>query len=202
MLESIVVWAKGISVVGKLVGVTATAMVGGTVASAIASPPPQTPPQTNEALTVEQVQQEPSEPVITTSVITEEVSIPFESVTVNDSNTNKGESYIKTSGVNGINTYTYTITMTDGVSTNKVLTNEQVTKQPVSQVTAIGTYVKPAPPKNNCDSNYSGGCVPIASDVDCAGGSGNGPAYVSGPVYVVGSDIYGLDRDNDGIGCE
>jgi len=24
---------------------------------------------------------------------------------------------------------------------------------------------------------YSG-CVPIASDVDCAGGSGNGPAYL------------------------
>lgn len=38
-------------------------------------------------------------------------------------------------------------------------------------------------PKNsNCDSNYSGACVPIASDVDCTGGSGNGPAYVSGPV--------------------
>jgi hypothetical protein len=44
--------------------------------------------------------------------------------------------------------------------------------------------------------------VPIASDVDCAGGSGNGPAYVSGPVRVVGSDIYGLDRDGDGVGCE
>lgn len=61
----------------------------------------------------------------------------------------------------------------------------------------------PAPqPKNNCDPNYSGACVPIASDVDCAGGSGNGPAYVAGPVYVTGSDIYGLDRDGDGIGCE
>ena len=44
--------------------------------------------------------------------------------------------------------------------------------------------------------------MPIASDVDCAGGSGNGPAYVSGPVTVIGSDIYDLDADNDGIGCE
>lgn len=52
-----------------------------------------------------------------------------------------------------------------------------------------------------CDSNYSG-CVPIASDVDCAGGSGNGPAYVAGPVRVIGSDIYDLDRDSDGYGCE
>lgn len=54
----------------------------------------------------------------------------------------------------------------------------------------------------SCDTNYEGACVPIASDVDCSGGSGNGPAYVRGPVYVVGSDIYGLDRDNDGVGCE
>jgi hypothetical protein len=38
--------------------------------------------------------------------------------------------------------------------------------------------------------------------VDCAGGSGNGPAYVAGPVSVIGSDIYGLDADGDGIGCE
>ncbi len=53
-----------------------------------------------------------------------------------------------------------------------------------------------------CDPNYAGKCVPIASDVDCAGGSGNGPAYVQGPVRVVGRDVYGLDRDNDGIGCE
>lgn len=54
---------------------------------------------------------------------------------------------------------------------------------------------------NSCDPNYEP-CVPIASDVDCAGGSGNGPAYVVGPVRVIGADIYGLDRDGDGVGCE
>jgi len=54
----------------------------------------------------------------------------------------------------------------------------------------------------DCDVNYGGVCVPVASDVDCAGGSGNGPAYVSGPVYVIGTDIYGLDRDGDGVACE
>lgn len=58
---------------------------------------------------------------------------------------------------------------------------------------------EPAPP--GCDPNYTG-CVPIAPDVDCAGGSGNGPAYVEGPVQVVGSDIYGLDRDGDGTACD
>lgn len=54
----------------------------------------------------------------------------------------------------------------------------------------------------DCDPNYDGACVPIASDVDCASGSGNGPAYVRGPVYVVGADVYGLDRDGDGVACE
>lgn len=54
----------------------------------------------------------------------------------------------------------------------------------------------------SCHASYQGACVPIASDVDCAGGSGNGPEYVRGPVRVVGPDVYGLDGDNDGIGCE
>ena len=53
---------------------------------------------------------------------------------------------------------------------------------------------------SGCDPNYSG-CVPIASDVDCEGGSGDGPAY-TGVVTVVGSDIYGLDSDSDGTACE
>ncbi|WP_419179461.1 hypothetical protein [Mycolicibacterium iranicum] len=54
---------------------------------------------------------------------------------------------------------------------------------------------------SSCDSNYSG-CVPVDSDVDCAGGSGNGPSYVQGPVQVLESDIYDLDRDGNGIACE
>jgi hypothetical protein len=68
---------------------------------------------------------------------------------------------------------------------------------------------KPSPPvdeepqqESACDPNYGGACVPIASDVDCAGGSGNGPAYVQGPVTVTGVDIYDLDRDGDGVGCD
>lgn len=54
----------------------------------------------------------------------------------------------------------------------------------------------------DCDPNYGGVCVPVASDVDCAGGSGNGPAYVRGPVYILTGDPYGLDRDGDGVACE
>ena len=37
--------------------------------------------------------------------------------------------------------------------------------------------------------------------LDCVGGEGNGPAYVTGPVRVIGTDVYDLDRDGDGLGC-
>ncbi len=49
--------------------------------------------------------------------------------------------------------------------------------------------------------NWATPCVPIASDVDCEGGSGNGPAY-TGRVRVIGPDEYGLDDNGDGVGCE
>ncbi len=60
----------------------------------------------------------------------------------------------------------------------------------------------PAPqPSAECHPNYSP-CVPIGSDADCAGGSGDGPIYVSGPVQIIGGDPYQLDADGDGLGCE
>ncbi len=66
----------------------------------------------------------------------------------------------------------------------------------------VASFIGSAHAQESCDPNYTGACVPIASDVDCSSGSGNGPAYVRGPVTVVGTDIYDLDRDGDGIGCE
>ncbi|HZY28895.1 MAG TPA: hypothetical protein VFE49_11640 [Jiangellaceae bacterium] len=51
-----------------------------------------------------------------------------------------------------------------------------------------------------CHPSYDP-CVPMASDIDCVGGSGNGPEYV-GTVSVIGVDEYDLDRDADGVGCE
>jgi hypothetical protein len=28
------------------------------------------------------------------------------------------------------------------------------------------------------------------------------PEYVAGPITVIGTDVYDLDRDNDGVACE
>jgi hypothetical protein len=63
---------------------------------------------------------------------------------------------------------------------------------------------KPAPsPNSSCDPSYKGACLrPNVSDYDCAGGSGDGPYYVQGPITVVGDDHYDLDRDGDGSACE
>jgi endonuclease YncB( thermonuclease family) len=62
---------------------------------------------------------------------------------------------------------------------------------------------KPTPVAGKCHSSYKGACLdPAVSDYDCAGGSGNGPGYVEGPIQVVGPDEYRLDGDGDGIACE
>ena len=59
-----------------------------------------------------------------------------------------------------------------------------------------------ATPAPSCHPSYRGACVPAnASDVDCAGGKGDGPAY-TGRVEVIGPDVYDLDSDGNGIGCE
>ena len=56
--------------------------------------------------------------------------------------------------------------------------------------------------KKRCHSSYRGACLrPNASDYDCRGSSGNGP-YYTGRVRVVGPDVFRLDADGDGIGCE
>ena len=148
-------------------------------------------------------------PTVTKQTVMETQPVPFEKSTVDDATLDKGKTVIRTAGVDGVRTRTYEVTLTDGVETARRLVSDTVTTQPVTQVTAVGTKVvaapKPQPAPNpgpSCDPNYSGACVPIASDVDCLGGSGNGPAYVRGPVYVIGTDIYGLDTDHDGIGCE
>jgi uncharacterized protein YabE (DUF348 family) len=136
-------------------------------------------------------------PAVETRTVTETQKIPFRTRTVNDPSLAKGTRKLTTRGVAGVKTLTYQVTLTDGVETARKLVGSAMSKAPVTQVVRIGTKES-----RQCDPNYSGACVPVASDVDCAGGSGDGPAYVSGPVRVIGEDIYRLDRDGDGIACD
>ncbi len=179
---------------------------------------------TSPATTTSSTTTSPTTPAETTTTVTEVVAIPFAARTVEDALLDTGRKVVRTAGRAGSKTVTWTVRTRGGVEVGRAVSGEQVTVEPVDEVTVVGTKA-PAPPpapratttptpkapsptatkpasNSGCDPNYSGGCVPIASDVDCAGGKGNGPAYVQGPVQVVGTDIYGLDADHDGIGCE
>ena len=132
-------------------------------------------------------------------------SVVFEETTVEDAALPVGQTQIRTAGQNGERTLTYLVKMVDGEEVSRELASDVITTPPIAQVTAVGTYVAPPPPvqeASGCDPNYADACVPVSNDVDCAGGSGNGPAYFDGVARVVGSDIYDLDRDGDGYACE
>lgn len=79
------------------------------------------------------------------------------------------------------------------------------TPAPPALAPALPTAPPPAaapPQQAACHPSYAGACLdPYASDYDCAGGRGDGPLY-TGRVTVVGPDVFRLDSDGDGIGCE
>ncbi|MFF0266819.1 G5 domain-containing protein [Kribbella sp. NPDC004536] len=191
------------SAVGESAGPVSTRVA---VSSPVSSAPPSGTPSVSAGPGTRSTQTEPvarSTPTkrITTTEVVEFRVIPFKKRTVTDDSVTKGEKRVRTAGVNGARRLTYRVTYVDGVQTAKRLVRQEVVKEPRTQVTVVGTKVDEPAQSNDCDPNYSG-CVPIASDVDCAGGSGNGPEYVQGPIEVIGTDIYRLDADHDGIACE
>lgn len=189
-------WFRGLTTASKT-GVVIASVLG---ISAVGAATGNTPPKLADKPAV--VQKEEATDVVTRKTITEKQSIAFESKDQSDGSLAKGSSKTLVEGVDGELTATYNVTYTNGVETSREKVSEKITRQPVTELIAVGTYVKPAPAKtSSCDPNYSG-CVPIASDVDCGGGNGNGPAYVYETVRVTGYDIYDLDRDSDGYGCD
>lgn len=184
--------ACGLNDAAPTTAVTPTTPVAGTSTSSSAVTPSSVASRSSAVSPTTQPTQ-----TIERRIVTKTRAIPFATRKVNDPGLTHGATEVRTRGVAGAKTITYELTFTNGIQTGEKRIREVVTRQPVTQVIAVGT--KQA---LQCDPNYAGACVPIASDVDCAGGGGNGPAYVRGPVRVVGTDIYGLDRDGDGIGCE
>lgn len=199
-------WFRGLSNSGKVAVVSvATLLTIGTVGTLAqsGSDSPNTPPASSAAPAPVPEPKPASAPVVTTELKKEVVGYTEEKR--EDSSLAKGQTKTVQEGADGERTITFEVTTLDGKETSRKELKNEITKAPINKITRVGTYVAPAPapkPKSNCDPNYSGACVPVASDVDCAGGSGNGPAYVSGPVTVIGTDIYDLDRDGNGTGCE
>jgi hypothetical protein len=91
-----------------------------------------------------------------------------------------------------------------------VVFNQDMTLRLLPAIVAALVLLAPAPAlakkkppaAKRCHPSYVGACLdPNASDYDCIGGRGNGPKY-TGKVKVVGPDVFRLDADHDGWGCE
>ncbi len=158
------------------------------------------------AAEVARVAPQQSKPKVTHRTVRKRDSIAFGARVRRTAALDKGVTRLKQRGRPGVRVHVVQLRLKDGVVVDRKKVRTYVARRPVPRVTLRGTHVDPPPApvglSSRCDSNYAGGCVPIASDVDCGGGSGNGPAYVYGAVKVVGSDIYDLDADGDGYGCE
>lgn len=83
-------------------------------------------------------------PVVTHKMDVQTSAIPYSSTTQNDSTKTAGTSTITTAGVNGVETKTYDVTLTNGAETSRSLISDQTTTAPVAQVTTVGTYVAPS----------------------------------------------------------
>jgi len=165
------------------------------------------PDSEKAARTAQETTKSPTDPIKETStpVVKEETKIEavaFDSVEQESSSLAKGEKKITTEGENGEKTIYYQVTYVDGKETARTTTKEEVTKEPITQVTSVGTYVAPAPAsgksesssKSSCNPNYSG-CVPnVSYDLNCPD--------IGYKVKVLGYDQYHLDADHDGWGCD
>jgi resuscitation-promoting factor RpfB len=175
--------------IGKQVAIGASSLL--VVGSIAVSQSPNTPTPVPVATPTPAAVPAVVTPVVTTEEVTETAPIVFQSTRIKDAALAVGSVTTKVAGVNGVKTLTYKITKTDGKQTGKELIREVITTLPVNEVIADGTKIAP-----KCDTNYTGGCVPIVSyDLDCVD--------IGFRVYVVGYDKHGFDgNDNDGIGCE
>lgn len=135
---------------------------------------------------------------VQTRTMHERQAIPYRTRVRRTSALRTGDHRIIKPGRPGVRVTTFRVTVRNGVTTARKRLRTEVVRRPVPRVVLVGTLRTYTP---RCDSNYTGGCVPVAPDVDCRGGGGDGPKYVAGPVRVVGRDLYGLDSDGDGWGC-
>ncbi len=92
---------------------------------------------------------------VTTETIVEEEPIYYKEVTETDDDLAKGETLIMQYGEDGLQENTILITYKNGVEFSRELIEENIIKEPVSEITKVGTYV--APEREEEDEEDSGG---------------------------------------------
>ncbi len=132
------IWLGGVGSAGALVGAVASNAADARPVTAVAAAETARPEATRTPTPT-------PTPVVAVSEETEDAAIPFERTSVDDPALPKGQSKVTTAGVDGVETTTWRVTTTDGVETDRVEVGKEVTKTPVAEVTAIGSYVAPAP---------------------------------------------------------
>ena len=88
-----------------------------------------------------------AKPYVSVKVVMEKFkveTIDFKHITEQDATMLKGESKVKQEGKAGQKEVLYTITSENGVRTNKQVTNELVTAEPVDYINVVGTKVIPS----------------------------------------------------------
>lgn len=83
--------------------------------------------------------------VHTTKRVVEEEDIPFEVTYENNASIYEGEYRIKRRGQKGVRTVEARVIMANGIESERIVLNEEIVKEPVTQITYRGT--KPPPPK-------------------------------------------------------
>lgn len=73
--------------------------------------------------------------------------IPFETTYCYDPSLAEGEEKVLTAGVEGQILCTAQVTYLDGVEANRIILSENVVRQPVNEVIAVGTYLEQAAPE-------------------------------------------------------
>jgi hypothetical protein len=144
MLKRSKAWFNDRSKAAKFWIVLGAAFIGLTAIGVAATPSQQ--PNNSESVETPVVKNEPQTEVKTE---TRTEPIPFTTSTVDDPNLAQGTVKTTVEGVNGVKTLVTEVTYVDGKETSRVVKPEVITTQPVNKVVVRGTYVAPAPPKQN-----------------------------------------------------
>ena len=92
-------------------------------------------------------------PVVTTQEISEESEIPYGTQTQQNANLAKGVKNTVRPGVKGKKKVTYTITLTDGVQTDKQVKNTEILTPAVDEIIEVGTKEEPVVPERTRREN-------------------------------------------------
>ena len=104
-------------------------------------------------------------------------TVGYGSIDTSDGSLPLGERKESVAGINGERTITYNVTYINGLETERKEVKAEITKQPVQQVTLVGTYVKPATSSGDGYTNSQGNHVaspstnPSGATAQCGDGT-------------------------------